>query len=72
MLRALVEFRIRGVKVSPTATPYPSYADSLEPGVDQHPILVPPIDSRYLHWRQNLDDGQYITPCVADVLVPIL
>ncbi len=57
MLRALVEFRIRGVKVSLTATPYPSYVDSLEPGVDQHPILIPPIDSRYLHWRQNLDDG---------------
>lgn len=72
MLRALVEFRIRGVKVSLAVTPYSTYADSIEPGVDQHSIFVPPIDSRYLHWRQNLDDGEYIIPCVPDVLMPIL
>lgn len=58
MLRALVEFRIRGVKVSCVVALHSTNTNSIPVlGVDQHPILVPLVDSRYLHWWQNLDDG---------------
>jgi len=54
MLRALVEFRIRGVKVIFAVN---GYLQTLNPPiVDQHTILVPSSDPRCFHRGKNLDN----------------
>ena len=58
MLRALVEFRIRGVKVLQRLH-VGTFTFSHYFSIDQHPFPVPPIDSRRFHWWQDLDHGQF-------------
>lgn len=54
MLRALVEFRIRGVKVWPGFHFFSTVLTStcLK---DEHSFLVPPPDTRRFHRRKDLD-----------------
>ena len=57
MLRALVEFRIRGVKV---CGPFllVNFARLAQPqSPDEHPILIPPLDPRHLYRWKDLDNG---------------
>lgn len=57
MLRALVEFRIRGVKVRIYIALLFVYTDQLPK--DQYPFLIPTPYSRCLHRRQNLDNSSF-------------
>ena len=61
MLRALVEFRIRGVKVSYRSVDPFILGFSLlkSSSTDEHPLLVPSVDARRLHWRKDLDNCEY-------------
>ena len=64
MLRSLVEFRIRGVKVY-----YYSSQEIIEfkdMFSDEHSILVPSSDARCLHCREDLDNGaRFARSCVT-------
>ena len=54
MLRALVEFRIRGVKVCFMHDRcFPTHDCT-----DQHSVLVPSFDTRCFHWWKDMDDCQ--------------
>jgi len=56
MLRALVEFRIRGVKVC-ISHAYRGMVLTGWVSSDQHSIPVPSFDSRHFYWRKDLDNG---------------
>jgi pyruvate carboxylase len=56
MLRALVEFRIRGVKVS--SLHIWTYVFTQRPPIDEHTLLIPFADARRLHKRKDLDNRE--------------
>lgn len=61
MLRALVEFRIRGVKASCSIYPgLPVLTRCML--IDQHTFPLPSPHPRHLHWRENLDNGLFSAP----------
>ena len=59
MLRALVEFRIRGVKVLFFPTPRPICFTQIYP-TDQHSLLIPFTYPRCLHCWKNLDNCEQV------------
>lgn len=61
MLRALVEFRIRGVKASYNIYPgFPVLTRCMQ--LDQYTFPLPSPHPRHLHWRENLDNGLLSSP----------
>ena len=58
MLRALVEFRIRGVKVRSLRIHSSSFPRASIVSVDQHTLPVPPSYPRRFYWRKDLDNSE--------------
>jgi len=59
MLRALVEFRIRGVKVRPLSTHRPTCFTQTYPA-DQYSLLIPFTYPRCLHCWKDLDNREQV------------
>ena len=65
MLRALVEFRIRGVKASCSCyLGFPVLTKCML--LDQHTFPLPSPHPRHLYWRENLDNGLLLAPLYPD------